>query len=69
MPVEQKHEIHTNNDDSMVVEISLKDFKELTNALKKCREEKHKLLDTVEFLNNQIQEYNDKYATNNISKD
>jgi uncharacterized coiled-coil DUF342 family protein len=45
-----------------VVEIPIEEFQELVNELKKCREDKKKLIETVNFLNEEIEEYNQKYA-------
>ena len=45
-----------------IVEIPIEEFQELVNELKKCREDKNKLIETVNFLNKEIEEYNKKYA-------
>jgi chromosome segregation ATPase len=46
-----------------VVEIPIEEFQELVNELKKCREDKEKLKKAVEFLNEQIEEFNRLYAS------
>jgi len=45
-----------------VVELQLSELEELINELKKCREDKEKLISAVEYLNNQIDEFNKKYS-------
>lgn len=49
-----------------VIELSVEEFEELTNELKKCREDKEKLQKANEFLNEQIKAYNDRFAKQNL---
>ena len=45
-----------------VIEIPIEEFQELVNELERCREDKRKLIETVKFLNQEIEEYNKKYT-------
>lgn len=54
---------------SNIIEIPVKDFKKLLDELNRCRDEKTKLLDAVDFLNSQIQEYNEKFTKNGEKND
>ena len=46
-----------------VVEIPIDEFQEMVNELKNCKEDKEKLKKAVDFLNNQIKEFNHLYAS------
>jgi len=48
-----------------VVEIPANEFEEMVEELKKCKEERDKLKKANEFLNEQIKEYNKKFAKDN----
>jgi len=56
------HILNNKPDDNSVVEIPYNEFMSLMEEIKKCRNEKDKLIDTVEFLNAEIQKYNTKFA-------
>ena len=51
-----------------VVEMLLEDFKTLTEELKKCRKDKAELEKANKFLNEQIKEYNEKFAKESNDK-
>ena len=44
------------------VEIPMKEFQELMNNLENCKKDKEKLINTIEFLNNEIKKVNQNYA-------
>ena len=48
-----------------VVELNPNDFAKLIKELDECRKEKEKLKKANEFLNEQIKEYNEKFAKDN----
>ena len=48
-----------------VIEIPANEFEEMVKELKKCKEERDKLKKANEFLNEQIKEYNEKFAKDN----
>ena len=48
-----------------VIELSIKEFEELTNELKKCIEDKEKLQKAVNYLNDEIKKYNEKFTNEN----
>jgi len=45
-----------------VVELTPKDFEKIVNELKKCREERELLIEANKRLNEEIKEYNKKFA-------
>ena len=47
-----------------IVEISADEFKKMAEALEQCKKDKEKLQKANEFLNEQIKEYNKKFAKN-----
>jgi len=51
--------------ENKIVELPLEEFQELIRRLKECEADKEKLKETVNFLNNQISEYNKKYGESN----
>jgi len=48
--------------DKKIVEIPIEEFQELIDNLENCKKDKEKLIKTVEYLNQEINEYNKKYA-------
>jgi hypothetical protein len=51
----------------MNVILSDKEFKKMVQELQKLRDEKEELLKANKFLNEQIREYNERYANENKS--
>jgi len=53
----------------MSIKIDEKEFKKLIDELKKLRAEKEELVKAVNFLNEQIKEYNRRFADVDSSKE
>jgi len=51
-----------NNQGNKIAEIPLNDLNEIVTALKNCRKDKEKLIEAINFLNEEIKKYNKNYA-------
>ena len=50
-----------------IVELPLNEFKDLIKELKNCRNDRDKLINTVNFLNNEIKSLNNFNESNNLT--
>ena len=51
-----------NKELNRIAEIPLSELNEIVSALKNCRKDKEKLIEAVNFLNEEIKKYNSDYA-------